>query len=298
MPSFSTVKASNASYAPSYIPTAVFVGGTSGIGQAMAELLARLLNGRVNIIIIGRNKIAGERIIAGFPAPPSGEAKHEFLQCDAGELKNVHEVSKLLLQKLDKINFLVLSPSPNVTHAIPTPEGLELAMVLRYYARVKFMYELLPLLKNARNKGEDARAMTVFAGGLGWKVDLNDLGLKKKWSMFRMTLQTGTYTHVAIKALSEQNPDIAFMHIYPGTVDTPANNIHWIVTALHPVLKHLMWTPADCAENMMYALLKPEFSAGGYWFGRKGDQTTPGSYITEEVIKKVWEHTVEVAQLH
>lgn len=113
-----------------------------------------------------------------------------------------------------------------------------------------------------------------------------------------MTLQTGTYTHVAIKALSEQNPDIAFMHIYPGTVDTPANNIHWIVTALHPVLKHLMWTPADCAENMMYALLKPEFSAGGYWFGRKGDQTTPGSYITEEVIKKVWEHTVEVAQLH
>lgn len=113
-----------------------------------------------------------------------------------------------------------------------------------------------------------------------------------------MGFQTATYTHAAIKELSEQNPDIAFLHIYPGTVDTPAMNIHWIITVLHPLIKHFVWTPAECAENMMYPMLRPEFATGGHWFGQKGDETTPGNLINGEITKKIWEHTVEVAQLH
>ena len=230
MPSLATVKASNASYAPSYIPTAVFVGGTSGIGQAMAELLARQLNGRVNIILIGRSKAAADKIIAGFPTPP-GEVKHEFIQCDASELKNVHEVSQTLLHRLEKINFLVLSPVSNSFSAVPTSEGLELAMVLRYYARAKFLYELLPLLKNARAKGEEGRAMTVLGAAMGGKVDMNDLGLKKKWSIIRLAFQTGTYTDIMIKV------QWAFGHLgnhgiehSPGTErETPRHCIHTYV---------------------------------------------------------------------
>lgn len=41
MPSLKVVQTSNSDYAPKYVPTAVFVGGNSGIGRAMAEAFAK-----------------------------------------------------------------------------------------------------------------------------------------------------------------------------------------------------------------------------------------------------------------
>jgi short chain dehydrogenase len=200
MPSLTVVKASNASYAPSYIPTAVFIGGTSGIGEAMAKLLARQTNGRANIIIVGRNKAAAERTIAEFPTLPSVNGvtiKHEFIYCDASSLENVHATSQELLTRLDKINLLVLSLSTYGFKPIPTVDGLELATVLRYYARAKFMHELMPLLEKAQANGEDAKVMSVLSAAMGVKVDLNDLGIKN-WSLLKIgTL--GTYTDIMVK---------------------------------------------------------------------------------------------------
>jgi hypothetical protein len=88
------------------------------------------------------------------------------------------------------------------------------------------------------------------------------------------------------------------MHIYPGIVDTPAGPLVWpIVRLLRPVLKHLIWTPEDCAENMMYALLNPEFAKGPYWLGQRADKKALGNNINEDIAQKVWEHTIEVAKL-
>ncbi|KAJ7762932.1 hypothetical protein B0H16DRAFT_1268746, partial [Mycena metata] len=55
MPTLATAEASNAGFAPSYIPVAVFAGGTSGVGQGMVEALARQTKGRAHIVLIGRN---------------------------------------------------------------------------------------------------------------------------------------------------------------------------------------------------------------------------------------------------
>jgi NAD(P)-dependent dehydrogenase (short-subunit alcohol dehydrogenase family) len=202
MPSLATVRAANATYAPSYIPTAVFIGGTSGIGQAMAELFAKQTKGRANIIIIGRNKAAAEKIIAGFPKPPTEEGvtiKHEFVPCDVSELKNVHTTSQGLLQSLDKINILVLCTGGLSFNPVETSEGLEFLMVLRYYSRAKFIHELMPLLQKARAKGEDARVMSVLAAAKGGTVDMNDLGLTKKWSFLRMVFHSGTFNDIMVK---------------------------------------------------------------------------------------------------
>jgi len=44
-------------------PVAVFVGGTSGIGQGMAEALNRHTKGNSHIILVGRSKEAAEDIM-------------------------------------------------------------------------------------------------------------------------------------------------------------------------------------------------------------------------------------------
>lgn len=303
MPSLTEVKASNAQYAPSYVPTAVFIGGTSGVGAAMASIYARQTKGRANIIIIGRNKAAADKIISAFPAPPtvaesSGVViKHEFIECDASVLKNVHKTTLELLTRLEKINLLVISIGGLATHRVVTEEGLDVSLVLRYYARAKFIDELIPLLSKARAAGEDAKAMTILMAASGGNVNLQDISLDSTWGFVSANTASAVYNDIMVKVQSERHPDIAFVHMYPGAVDTPALRIHWALNLVLPLAKPFLLTPEDSAQSLLYPLLSPESSKGGYWLSKKADKLALADNITDEVVQKVWDNTVEHAQL-
>lgn len=152
MTSLAAARAANAAFAPKYLPVAIFVGGTSGIGQAMVESFARHTKGNAHIIICGRNEKAAKSIIATFPKPTvSAGAQHEFVHCDAVLMKNVHTTAIDLLARLPKINFLVLSPGVlTMKGRDETEEGIDKKLALHYYARWKFTKELMPLLRNAK----------------------------------------------------------------------------------------------------------------------------------------------------
>jgi NAD(P)-dependent dehydrogenase (short-subunit alcohol dehydrogenase family) len=153
MPSLSVARSVTASFAPSYVPVAVFVGGTSGIGRAMAENLARYTKGNAHIILVGRNRNAAESIIHSFPKPNSVETSHEFIECDATSMKNVDGVTKNLLARLGKINFLILSPGfLSAAGRDETEEGMDKRLALNYYARWKFIRDLMPLMSAAKSK--------------------------------------------------------------------------------------------------------------------------------------------------
>ena len=220
MPSLSAVNAANAQYAPSYVPTAVFVGGNSGIGRAMAEAFAKQTKGRANIIIIARNKESAENVIAEFPSPPPASEsggvviKHEFIACDASVMKNVHDTTQELLRRLDKINILVTSVGYLATSRVDTADGVDASLALRYYARAKFIEELTPLLSKAKAAGEDARAMTILAAVQGAEVNLDDLDLDKKWSMALSANACGSYNDVMVKV-----PLSSFSQTLPLTIN-------------------------------------------------------------------------------
>jgi hypothetical protein len=121
----------------------------------MAEKFARYTQDMdARIVIVGRNKTAAESIISSFPKPSkssSASPLHEFVSCDATLMKNVHLVSKDLLTRLPKINFLILSPAILSTEGRnETEEGIDKSLALRYYARWKFIHELMPLLRKAK----------------------------------------------------------------------------------------------------------------------------------------------------
>lgn len=200
MPPLVTVRAANAALSFSYLPVAVFVGGTSGIGRATAQAFARYTNGNAHIVLVGRNKVAADEVIASFPHPTVPDAKHEFIPCDATLIRNVHSTTTGLLEHLPKINFLVLSAGfASFKARDETEEGIDRRLGLHYYARWKFIYDLLPLLRKAKDAGEDAKVISVLGAGNGVALDLDNLGLKRNYLSSNPGNTSPTYTDLMMQ---------------------------------------------------------------------------------------------------
>ena len=216
MPSLSVVRNFIATYAPPYVPVIVITGGTSGIGQGIAEAFARTVHGKAHIILVGRNRIAAEAIIASLPKSTgaSDQSTYEFISCDVTLMKNVHAMTKDLNQRLPKINFLVHCAGVlGFGGRKETEEGIDEKLASRYYSRWASTHDLLPLLRKAKEAGEPASVLSVLGAGRGPEVDLEDLGLKKTYSGMKAMLQTLSYNDLMVavsaslfKAPVESNP--------------------------------------------------------------------------------------------
>jgi len=268
----------------------------------MAQALARYTNGNAHIIICGRNQAAAEAVIGSFPKPivQDGAEKpvHEFVHCDATLMKNVGATVKDLLARLPKLNYLVLSPGIMVFRGRDeTEEGIDKKLAVHYYARWKFINDLLPLLRKAKDAGQDAKVFSVLGAGKGGDIDLDDLGLKKNFSLMNAGLAAPTYNDLMMEAFFAQNPDMAFTHAYPGMVRTPlAMPSQPILRPVRMLMYGIMYpftvAPDECAEFMLHALFNGE--NGAFRRGSKGEDIGKTRYFgSEEARKKLWDHTVE-----
>lgn len=184
-------------------PVAVIVGGTSGIGQGMAETFARWRSGRADIVIVGRNEAAAKEVINTFPKPPTGEGDswgYEFVECDVTLMKNVKFASEEILARHSKTNYLIMSPGFLATSGRDeTLEGIDEKLAVHHYARWKFIDLLLPALRQAEEAEEESRVLSVLAAGTAsGKVDVDDLGFKKGYSVQAAAYSAPTYNDLMI----------------------------------------------------------------------------------------------------
>ncbi|KAJ7133187.1 hypothetical protein C8R44DRAFT_977462 [Mycena epipterygia] len=271
MPPFLTAKASNATFQPSYLPVAIFVGGTSGVGQGMVEAFARHVGGRAHIIIVGRNEHAAAHILAHLPKPGADAVgwAHEFVACDVSKMANVRIMCAAIASRVERINFLVMTAAfSSMVSTTLTDDGLDLLLAMRYYYRYVCVQELLPLLKVSEGLGQDAKIMSVLGAGSGRPIDLDNLGntvqartgIRLRVALRSMIMSWG-YTDAMIAHLASLHPFLAFTHIHPGVVRTPTLKVDfdglltplsWFLNWLFPLLAV---SQDECAEHMLYALL-------------------------------------------
>ncbi|GLB40820.1 putative KR domain containing protein [Lyophyllum shimeji] len=302
MPTLAAVRTANAAFTPSYKPIAIFVGGTSGIGQGIAEAFARHTRGAAHIVIVGRNRAAADAILAQFPKPkPDDKTQytHEFVQCDVTLMRNVEAVTKDLRARMPKINFLVMSPGYMALRGRDeTEEGLDRKLAVHYYARWKFVDGLLPALRRAKAAGEDARVLSVLSAGHGAEIDLDDLGLKKTFSVSKAAVQAPTYNDLMLQEFAARNPGITFVHAYPGGVRTSilASSESWWIRASYPLVLGLTYpfttSLHETGEYMLHGLLNRK---EGFWrVGSRAEDLGMKNYFgSEEARKRLWEHTVK-----
>ncbi len=278
-------------------PVAIFVGGTSGIGEGAALKLAELTS-HEKIIITGRNKVAGESIVAKLNTL-TNHANNEFVPLDATLMKNVRGYTKEVKSKLDKLNYLVISTSPSsggFFTRMETEEGIDKNMATGYYSRFLIIKELLPLLQKAADEGEDARVIIVGGAGREGAFDKNDMDLKKGYSLLPFANHLMTFSTVVVDKLARDNPDIAFIHSHPGFVNTPLLNLFptGIKRAMEIAGKLFAITMEECGEIYTYELTVDKYKKGVHLVRQRGQEIPLSIYNTEENRELIYKHSVEI----
>lgn len=185
-------------------PVGIFVGGTSGVGQGMAEVFAHNTRGRSHIILVGRNRMGAEKILSSIPNPEPGTFTRAFIYCDLTILKNVQALTQDILSRFPKINYLIITAGfMALGGRNETEEGVDRKLAVHYYSRWKLINDLIPTLKRAKEDGEHASVMSVLAAGKGAGIDvihrMDDLAVKEGYWMMKLSLLAPTYNDLMLE---------------------------------------------------------------------------------------------------
>ena len=267
-------------------PSVVVVGGTSGIGRAIALSIAQH-SPSANITIVGRNESAANAMLPQLGSNP------KFIRADISLMSEIRAVTK----KINAVDMLVLSQGTlTLDGRKPTTENIDNTLALHYYGRILFVQELLPLLRLSQNGG---RVLFVFdsINGNPTKINWNDMALENSYSLSSAANHAMSFTDLAIQYLASQpeNSNLTFTHAYPGIVRTSfADNLpFWARLPLKFGLAvGFGGSPEDCAELMIHGMLETE--KGCRYVNDKGETVTKKHPIEQESVDKVWEHTSQM----
>ena len=329
MVSYKEIQAANALINDETAPrVAVFVGGTSGIGKATLKALVST-GASTRIYLVGR-KSSEERMQLFIQELHAINPKAEVIWTEGevgllAESKRICEVIKSKESRVDLL-FLTAGYAPFGTRK-ETTEGLEIAQSLEYYSRILFILHLLPLL----NVAEAPKVVSVLAGGMErvGAVNLEDLDLKKpgNFSGMKAQMQYPVMKSTTLEKLANDNPNVTFIHSWPGSVNT--GNIRrswdpngytfmswftWLI--LEPLIRLIGYTEEESGQRHLFQGTSAAFGGKGVsWKGTPGVNSqgkpenglflvtyscdcTPNAKVMavlrEKVLTKVWDHTQEV----
>lgn len=182
--------------------TALIVGGTQGIGKAIA---LRLSAQGASVAIAGRNEKLGAEVVNELKVRSPGfaedKAAFSFHKFDASLISEVKRFVAEVKPQYEKTGlnylFLTVGHPPGDTRT-ETAEGLEYQFAVQDLARFVIIESLVPELKKAHG---GARVIDIMAPGGAKNVEfLEDLEFKKRpYSFFAVIERDSGYHDLMIK---------------------------------------------------------------------------------------------------
>ncbi|RMZ86029.1 hypothetical protein DV737_g292, partial [Chaetothyriales sp. CBS 132003] len=306
---------------------AVFVGGTSGIGKFTIQALVST-GVSVRIYLVGRK--SSEEGARAFIQELHGINPKAEVVWTEGEVSLLAETKRLcedIKSKESRVDLLFLSAGYAPFGARKeTAEGLEIVGSLEYYSRILFVLHLLPLLR----RGEASRVVSVLGGGLEKpSVKLDDLDLKKaeNFGAIKAQVQYVTMNTATLEKLAKDNPDVTFIHSWPGVVNTgnvrrgvdPNSIMSWVVwLLLEPLISLVGFSHEESGQRHLFQCTSAAFGGRGTpWQGQPGvnslEKQENGLFLVtdkcncttnakalpllrEQAQGKIWDHTQEVLE--
>ncbi|ORY04680.1 hypothetical protein BCR34DRAFT_626998 [Clohesyomyces aquaticus] len=203
------VKASNTKL-PSHL-VAVFVGGTSGIGEYALKSFARHCQ-FPRAYFIGRSQKSADRILSELKTT-NANGEYTFRQADTSLIKNVDKVCEELKSKEKHINILFLTTG-TLASGQETAEGLHAAASLIIHSRTRFIVNLLPLLRAAPDL---RRVVSTLCGTLEGPFANEDFQARNV-SLMKARGQGASAVTLSLETVAKAAPEVSFVHDFPGPV--------------------------------------------------------------------------------
>ncbi|KAF2817478.1 short-chain dehydrogenase/reductase [Mytilinidion resinicola] len=298
---------------------AVFVGGTSGIGLSTARAFVKNTTAP-RVYLVGRNQEEATKITQEFDKI-NPESKTTFVKADLSLLRNVDKACSEIQAREPKVNLLFMTAGYFTTKGREeTAEGLDRKFSLHYYARWRFAQNLLPQLTAAGTSTPLSRVVSVLDPNIRTGLVLDDLSLKTHFTLGNCAAHACAFNDFAVETMAAANPNTAFVHAFPGLVNTglartfgPVLRVG--VGILMTVLKPFMVPLPESGERHLYAATSQTYppkakagegaalgsdgvkGSGAYWLSWNGERMENErlkGYRAQALGKTVWAHTQEV----
>jgi NAD(P)-dependent dehydrogenase (short-subunit alcohol dehydrogenase family) len=238
---------------------AAIVGGTGGLGRAIARLLA---SRGASVIVVGQTFRDAD--VPGI----------EFRRADMGLLREAKRVAQEL--PAESLDLVILTTG---IFAAPkrqeTAEGLERDMAVSYLNRLVIVREIAPRLR------KDARVFVMGYPGAGNEGKLGDLNSEKSYDAWAAHLNTVVGNEILVLDSARRYPNVRFFGLNPGLIKTAIRNNYLGEGSLKSRVAETLiglFTPSpdQYAQTIAPLLFAPELDQyNGTLFDNKGFAIEP-----------------------
>jgi len=287
----------------------VITGANTGIGKITATDLARR---GARVIICCRDMKRANAGMADIKAD-SGSDLVEVLQLDLASLKSVRSCAETLLEKEEKIDYLINNAGVMMCPQWKTEDGFDMQMGTNHFGHFLFTELLLPLIKKSASDGFHPRI--VILSSLAHRsakngISFNDINFEKSFKTVEVYGQSKLANILHAKELSRrlEGSGISVYVLHPGVISTElGRHISDLVpTLLKPIfipfmvlLSFFIKTPFHGAQTTLYCTLEDsiEKDSGKYYADCKETETLTQHAEDMDAAKKLWNMSEKMVNL-
>jgi len=139
-----------------------------------------------------------------------------------------------------------------------SPEGLDRKFALNYYSRMRFVSNLLPLLRTSTTTAPSfSRVLSILSAGSERPINLNDLDLKSSFSRQKCANHSIVMQDFMMEEFASRDPAISFIHAFPGAVNTPITRELpvWLrvpIKLVTPLLNPFLTTVEETGQRQLF----------------------------------------------
>jgi NAD(P)-dependent dehydrogenase (short-subunit alcohol dehydrogenase family) len=223
-------------------------------------------------------------------------------------MKSIRQACADFDKKFSKLNFLIMAQGvATMDGRNETKEGIDRKMALHYYGRIMFVNALAPVLTKTALT-EDVRVASILSGGVHSPIaNLDDLALKRTFSIVNAANACGFYNDLAFDQLARNfggpaGNRISFVHAAPGFIRTNwGSEFPWYLRSVVRFAQVFARDPQDYGRAFITSLVSPrmgppvgvEATAGFHLMSASGDEASRTSLHNDTYRAAVWKHTEE-----
>lgn len=251
------------------------VGGTGGIGRALARRMVRL---GADVTVVGRT------------LRDESHPRVRFLAADLSSMVEAERVGRVLATEAPEMlvftNGIMSAPEREETE-----EGIERDLAISFLSRLAIARIVAPALDSSRSV--PPRIFVMGFPGTGESGNVDDFNSERVYQAFAAHMNTVAGNEALVLDLAERHPSIDAFGLNPGLIKTGIRSNYLGAGSLeHRVSEWLigLLTPSadSYARRITPLMFSPDLAgASGAHFNAKGHAILPSSVMTKEYVRRI-----------